>query len=67
MPTRKSKQKAKNGWGTSDLRDRCWRRGFTVSGMARHINRSRKALYFAWENPDTYPLTFELLKKALAE
>lgn len=68
MPKRNSNLKIqKPSGGSSSLRVRCWKSGLSVSALARKIERSRPAVYFAWENPTRYPVTFKLIQQALSQ
>jgi hypothetical protein len=50
---------------SKNLRARCRAKGITISALAKQINRSRPAVYFAVENPSRYSLTYALVLEAL--
>jgi hypothetical protein len=66
MTAEKSKRKNRAGIDSSNLLIRCRARGKTITGLAREINRSRQAIYYAVENPRRLSITFDLVQKALA-
>lgn len=67
MPAPKSKQKAIRNGELATLRDRCWRNGMSVSQLARRIGRNRSTVYFAWADPEKFPLASKLIREALSK
>lgn len=67
MPPRNSNPKKSKGLQSTSLRKKCWACGLSVTALATKIGKSRCAVYFAWENPARYPVTFQLIQKTLAQ
>jgi hypothetical protein len=65
MTAEKHKKKSQTEINARNLLFLCRSRGLSVAGLARKINRSRQAVYFAVENPRRLPVTFNLIKNVL--
>jgi hypothetical protein len=65
MIAEKNKQKSSRGINSGNLLILCRARGLTIASLARKINRSRQAVYYAVENPRRLSITFSLIKDAL--
>lgn len=63
--TVKAEIKKKGSQTDKSLRHICGLNGFTVSQLAAHVLRSRQAVFYAWRNPDDYPITWDLINRAL--
>lgn len=67
MTATRSNSKKQKPLASVSLKRRCWARGLTVTALASKIGKARPTVYFAWENPDRYPVTFQLIQEVLAE
>lgn len=49
-----------------NLKRLCWKRGLSVTELAKQIRRSRNAVYMAAENPARYSETHRRITEVLA-